>query len=62
MWHPLERIAENRKLDKTKLIEFARVFHNQYSIIDEESENPLISNWWVDDFVQHFKTFEGIEE
>jgi len=61
MWHRLSLVAESRKLELPKLIEFARAFHVQYSILDEASENPLISNWWVDDFVKHFKMFHAAE-
>lgn len=55
MWHPVQIIAENRKLDVDGLVTFARQNKDRYGIAYDAGGFPLVNTWYVDDLVKAFK-------
>lgn len=55
MWHPLSRVAQSRRLDFHNLREFARENHVKFKIIYSDLDDPMVSNWFVDDLILAFR-------
>lgn len=57
MWYRLDDVANSRRLDEQSLLEFALDNESKYNIVLENV--PMISTWFVDDFVKDFKIYNS---
>lgn len=55
MYVKVSDLAKERKVDETKLIEYATAKTVKYSIIKDSMGNLIVSTWYADDLVRDFR-------
>jgi hypothetical protein len=56
MYHRVEFVAKAQCVPEKELVEFARVNHQKYGIVDyQEGKVPMVSTWYCDDLVRNFR-------